>query len=101
MDLSTVECQKRPAESKARALRREGLLPATLYGHNGTESVQLVMNAKDADTLIRKVGTKRSLIQLNIPDMSWNGEAYIQEVQTHPWRGFLYHISFYAPSATS
>ncbi|MEC4894908.1 MAG: 50S ribosomal protein L25/general stress protein Ctc [Oscillatoria sp. PMC 1051.18] len=92
----TVECQKRPEGSKPNALRREGLLPAALYGHNGAESVSLVMNAKDAETLLKKASVNNTLVDLQIPDLSWNGKALIREVQAHPWRRTLYHLSFFA-----
>jgi large subunit ribosomal protein L25 len=50
----TVECQKRPEGSKPNALRRSGLIPAVLYGHNGAESVALTLSAKTAETLLKK-----------------------------------------------
>ena len=28
--------------------------------------------------------------------MPWAGKALLREVQTHPWRGTPYHVSFYA-----
>ena len=31
----TVECKTREEGTKPRALRREGLIPAALYGHDG------------------------------------------------------------------
>lgn len=93
----TLECQKRAPGSKPNALRREGLIPASLYGHNGTESVALTVSQRDAATLLRSSG-EGAKVQLSVPDLSWNGEAVIQEVQTHPWKGFVYHLSFYAGS---
>ncbi|MBZ8179296.1 50S ribosomal protein L25/general stress protein Ctc [Oscillatoria salina] len=92
----TVECQKRPEGSKPNALRREGLLPAALYGHNGAESVSLVMNAKEAENLLKKASVNNTLVDLKIPDLSWKGKALIREVQAHPWRRTLYHLSFFA-----
>jgi large subunit ribosomal protein L25 len=94
----TIECQKRAPGSKPKALRREGRIPASLYGHNGAESVELTVSANEMATLMRNVGGKGIKVQLNVPDMPWNGVAVIQEVQTHPWKGFLYHLSFYAGS---
>ena len=52
MELS-IECSKREDGSNPRALRREGLLPAVLYGHNGTESVSLIVNEREAEKLVR------------------------------------------------
>ncbi len=95
----TVECQKRAEGSKPKALRRSGLLPAVLYGHNGAESVSLTINAKTAETLLKQASINNTLINLSIPDLSWNGKTLLREVQTHPWRNYPYHISFFAVSA--
>lgn len=92
----TLECKKRPEGSKSNALRRNGLMPAVLYGHNGTESISLVLDAKTAETLVRKASINNTLVQLNISDVPWKGKALIREVQSHPWRGSLYHLSFFS-----
>lgn len=96
----TIECQKRPEGSKPRALRRSGLIPASLYGHNGAESVALTLNAKDAETLLKKAILNNTLVQVKIPDISWSGKALLREIQTHPWkRTELYHLSFFSVAA--
>jgi len=95
----TVECQKRPEGSKPRALRRSGLIPAVLYGHKGAESVALTMSAKDAETLLKKATINNTLVQVKIPDISWSGKALLREVQTHPWKNALYHLSFFSVAA--
>ncbi len=92
----TVECKTRTEGSKPRALRREGLIPAALYGHSGAESVSLTMNAKDAQVLLKKAAINNTLVDLNIPDLPWNGKAIIREVQAHPWKKTLYHLSFFS-----
>jgi large subunit ribosomal protein L25 len=92
----TIECQKRPAGSKTNALRREGRTPAVLYGHNGTESVALTVDTRSAETLLRKASVNNTLIQLSVPDMPWSGKALLREVQAHPWRRDLYHLSFFS-----
>lgn len=73
MSLS-IECQKRPENIKPNALRREGLVPATLYGHDGTESLQLAVNTKEVALMLRGVTVNETVIDLNIPDLSWNGQ---------------------------
>lgn len=92
----TVECQKRPEGSKPNALRRSGLIPAVLYGHNGAESLSLTINAKSAETLLKSHALNSILIQLNIPELSWSGKTLLREVQRHPWKGNTYHLSFFA-----
>jgi len=95
----TIECQKREAGSKPNALRRSGLIPAVLYGHNGTESIPLTLNAKAAETLLKKAVVNNTLIQLTIADNSWSGKTLLREVQAHPWKKFPYHLSFFSVSA--
>jgi large subunit ribosomal protein L25 len=95
----TVECQKRAENSKPNALRRGGLIPAVLYGHSGTESISLTLNAKAAEFLVRDVVVGRSEIEVNIPELSWTGKAHLQEVQAHPAKGHIYHLSFFAITA--
>lgn len=95
----TIECQQRTPGSKPKALRRAGLVPAVLYGHKGTESVSLTINAKTAETLVRRASVNNTLVQVKIPDIRWNGKALLREVQTHPWRNSLYHISFFSVAA--
>ena len=92
----TIECKQRPAGSKPNALRREGLLPAVLYGHKGTESLSLVIDSKVAEGMLRTASINNTLVQVTVPELSWQGQALIREVQTHPWRGFPYHVSFFA-----
>jgi large subunit ribosomal protein L25 len=95
----TLECQKRPEGSKPNALRRQGLLPAVLYGHKGAESVALTIDAKAAETLLRKASVNNTLVQLDIKDLPWRGKTLIREVQTHPWRNYVYHLSFFSVAA--
>ncbi len=95
----TIECKSRDAKAKPNALRREGLLPVVLYGHQGTESVSLTVNQKDADLLLRKAAVNNTMIDLKIPDMPWNGKALLREVQAHPWKKIVYHLSFFAVKA--
>jgi large subunit ribosomal protein L25 len=91
-----VECQKRAEGSKPNALRRSGLIPAVLYGHKGSESISLTVKAKTVETLLKKHVVNNTLIDLSIPDLSWTGKTLLREVQVHPWKGFPYHLSFFA-----
>jgi large subunit ribosomal protein L25 len=95
----SVECQSRPEGSKPRALRREGLIPAALYGHDGANSISLTIPAKEAQILLRDAAINNTLIDLNVPDISWKGKALIREVQAHPWKRTLHHLSFFTVSA--
>lgn len=92
----TVECQKRPEGSKTKALRRSGEIPANLYGHKGTESISLVINAKTVERLLKKASVNNTLIDLKINDIPWQGQTLLREVQAHPASGQPFHLSFFA-----
>ncbi|NJM20725.1 MAG: 50S ribosomal protein L25/general stress protein Ctc [Richelia sp. RM1_1_1] len=91
-----VECQKRPEGSKTKALRRSGEIPANLYGHKGTESISLVINAKTVERLLKKASVNNTLIDLKINDIPWQGQTLLREVQAHPATGQPFHLSFFA-----
>lgn len=96
----TIECQKRAPGSKPNALRREGKVPAVLYGHNGNESVELTIEAKAAEFLVRDASVNNTLIDVSVPELPWTGKALLREIQAHPWkRTNLYHLSFFSVAA--
>lgn len=92
----TLECQTREPGSKPRALRRSGLIPANLYGHKGTESIAITLDAKIVERLLKKGAVNNTLIDLNIAEIPWRGKTLLREVQTHPAKGSPYHLSFFA-----
>ncbi len=94
----TLECKQRPENSKPRALRRDGFIPASLYGYSGAESMSLVLSTKEALNLLKKAAVNNTLVDLKVPDADWNGKVLIREVQTHPWKRSINHISFFCPS---
>ena len=97
----TIDCHKRAAGSKPNALRRSGQIPAVLYGHKGTESLELTIDAKKAELLVRDASVNNTLINVNIPELPWTGKALLREIQVHPWKRYLYHLSFFSVSAES
>ncbi|KYC36654.1 50S ribosomal protein L25/general stress protein Ctc [Scytonema hofmannii PCC 7110] len=92
----TIECQTRPDGSKPNALRRSGKIPANLYGHQGTESVAIILDAKVAERLLNKASINNSIVDLSVTDIPWRGKTLLREVQSHPAKGTLYHLSFFA-----
>ncbi|RZM82373.1 50S ribosomal protein L25/general stress protein Ctc [Leptolyngbya iicbica] len=100
MELS-IECQKRDASVNPRALRREGQIPAVLYGHDGDASVALTVDQRSAERLVRSASINNTLINVSVPEMPWTGQALLREVQTHPWKDKLYHLSFFSIASQS
>jgi large subunit ribosomal protein L25 len=92
----TVECKSRPEGRKPKALRREGFVPAVLYGHDGTNSLELVVEEKSVQQLLKDPNVSNSLIKVTVADGGWSGQTLLREVQMHPWRGYPYHLSFFS-----
>jgi large subunit ribosomal protein L25 len=95
----TIECNQRAETEKPKALRRSGQLPAVLYGHDGTASVSLKVETRAAEALLRKAVVNKTVVTVNVPEISWNGKVILREVQTHPWKNQIYHLSFFSIAA--
>ncbi|MEL6490731.1 MAG: 50S ribosomal protein L25/general stress protein Ctc [Cyanobacteria bacterium J06634_6] len=95
MDL-TINCTQRAAEDKPKRLRREGTLPAVLYGHDGSNSMPLKLSNYDAEALLRKATVNKSVITVNVTDGDWSGKVILREVQKHPWKNKIHHLSFFS-----
>jgi large subunit ribosomal protein L25 len=100
MQLS-IECTTRPTNSNPRALRRSGRVPATVYGHKGAESTAISLDVKDTTTLLRHAKINNTMIDLNVTDGDFKGVAILREVQAHPYKNNIYHLSFFAIGAQS
>ncbi|MEL6813435.1 MAG: 50S ribosomal protein L25/general stress protein Ctc [Cyanobacteria bacterium J06598_3] len=92
----TIDCAQRASDEKTKKLRREGTLPAVLYGHDGSNSIALKLSNYDAEALLRKATVNKSVITVNVPDIPWNGKVILREVQKHPWKNKLHHLSFFS-----
>lgn len=79
----------------ARALRREGRVPAVLYGP-GKETVLLSVSNNDLEQILKKSKTGQLILNLVIQNgATQNRSAMIKELQIHPvTRNFL-HVDFY------
>jgi len=96
--LLTLPCKSRPEKQKPRALRRSGQVPATVYGHKGAESTPITISAKDLEIMLRRhrVVVGNTLIELDMQDGDLKEKALIQDLQMHPCKNQIYHISFFA-----
>ena len=86
----TVE--KRDIKINTKNLRKEGKLPAVVYGRN-QESTPITLNTKDFQKLFREAGesTVITLVGLEGPK-----DALIHEVSVHAVSGAPLHADFYA-----
>lgn len=78
---------------KVNRLRREGILPATVYGKGvGPFSVQL--SAREFEHTFKRAG-RTSLIDMTVPGQS-QLSVFVHAVQRHPVRRDVIHVDFLA-----
>ena len=78
---------------KTRFLRRQGIIPAHLFGH-GLESIPLQCDTAKLQRIIAQAGTTR-LIALEIEGDKQPRSVFIREIQRDACTGALFHIDFY------
>jgi large subunit ribosomal protein L25 len=82
----------------ARSLRREGKIPAVLYGPN-TETTSISVVAHDLDKIIKKAMGRQLLVNLVFEkNGKTNHSVMLKELQVHPVSRKLIHADFYAIS---
>ncbi len=96
-DQPEIVAERRVVRGKqVRALRRSGLVPATLYGrHMGSVSLQV---NRDALEEILRNGGSSSLFRLKV-GRDKPISVLIKQHQVHPTRRELLHVDFYGVSA--
>jgi large subunit ribosomal protein L25 len=80
-----------------RTLRRQGRLPAVVYGHN-VDAVTVVVDGREFVKAFQKVG-RNQLVDLQLGDEPVR-KALIREVQRNPRDGDLLHVDFYQVNLT-
>ena len=98
--LLQINASTRPPANN-RALRRNGQIPATVYGHKGAESISISLDAKEATTLLRQATINNTMIEVNVTDGDFKGKTLLREVQNHPYKNSIYHLSFFAIESQS
>ena len=93
-----LTAQKREVLGKAvKSLRREGLLPAVVYGH-GHDSESIQLEAKAFDTLRRQAG-RNALVDLSV-DSGQATPVIVHGIQEHPVNRHPLHVDFYVVKMT-
>lgn len=92
---ATLNAQVRAERGKnaMRRLRREGYVPAVLYGHGDTNQA-LVVRAQELDKLIASVAVENTIIDLKI-DGGAPTTILVREMQEHPTKPHILHIDFF------
>lgn len=98
-DDSTLALQPRTLlGKKVKRLRREGLVPANIYGR-GQESVALQGTLVEFRRVYRSVA-RNAIVNLQIEGESKPRPAILRNVQRHPVSGDVLHIDFYEIDVT-
>jgi len=92
MERLELEVSKREITGKkVRFLRREGIIPVSLYGH-GTDSTALQVDAKRLKQMLVQAG-KTDLISLKLTDST--KKVLVRDVQKNPLTDEVLHVDFY------
>jgi large subunit ribosomal protein L25 len=95
MEQIELKAQKREVlGKKVKSLRREGLIPAVLYGHE-TKSVPLQIEERELNRVLAQAGAHR-LIALKVGRSRKRQMALARDVQWDVISGKPLHIDFYA-----
>ncbi len=102
MEQTSLEAQvrKTTGNGPARVLRREGRIPAVLYGPK-TETVMLSIDNKEFEQIVKKSSIGSALLKLDIKNgQTGSRSAMVKELQTHPVTGQFLHVDFYEVDLT-
>ena len=77
----------------ARRLRREGMVPAVMYGH-GQDPRSLMVRAQELAQLLGRISVENTLVDLTVGSGTTQ-KVLIREVQRHPWRAEVLHVDFF------
>ena len=91
MDQITVEAKPRDDRGKnaARRLRRQGQVPAVLYGGDG-KSLTLAVNAKQLAAILRSESGHNTIFKVKLP--TGDQSAMLKDWQVDPLLGSLLHV---------
>lgn len=96
MDLIELSANIRNTKGNgpARRLRREGRIPAVLYGP-GSEPAMLSVDTRDLELILKKNNAAQTVFTLSIDGAGAGKTAMIKELQQNPLSGDLLHADFY------
>ncbi|MBU1487284.1 50S ribosomal protein L25 [bacterium] len=101
MENVTLEASLREETGKGYScqLRREGSLPAVLYGE-GKPAASLKLERKALLSILKDKASEHGIVYLKIKGRDEEKPVIIKERQTHPVRGDILHVDFYEVSLT-
>lgn len=99
MEIFTLKANPRDAvgNGPSRVLRREGKIPAILYGPN-TEPVKLSIDRLDLEPILKDGAVAQKLLKLEIQGADGGRNVMVKEMQRHPVSHDPLHLDFYEVS---
>lgn len=96
MDIIDFNATKRTLKGNgpARRLRREGSIPAVIYGPKMTPEL-LSVNSKALSKVLKTSSAGQALLSLNMGDDASKRTVMIKELQSDPVSRTLLHVDFY------
>ena len=97
MEIHSLKAQTRNSSGKgaARSLRREGRIPAVLYGPD-IDSMPLSVSIYEIEQLLKKINYAQALLKLQIEDGNYPPKTVmIREIQTEPLGQNFRHLDLY------
>ncbi len=95
MDFLNISANPRTTKGNgpARVLRREGQIPAILYGPDN-EPTSIAVNTHELEVLLKSSRSGQIFVKLSI-DGAGERKALLKELQRHPVTGRYLHADFY------
>ena len=93
MATASLAATPRSATGKgaARSLRRDGQVPAIIYGH-AREAQSLAINTRELERLLNRVSAETTVIELSLDGRVTR--TLIREIQRHPFKRTIIHVDF-------
>jgi large subunit ribosomal protein L25 len=77
----------------ARSMRRDGRIPAVLYGPK-TDPNMISIGARDLENILKQGSIGRSIINLEIDGVKGTKATMVKEMQAHPVSRDILHVDF-------
>lgn len=87
----TATARTTAGKGAARALRREGRVPAVVYGH-AREPQSLAVPTRDLERLLDVIAAGSTVVELSIDGKP--SRTLIREIQRHPFKKQILHVDF-------
>ena len=87
----TATARATSGKGAARSLRREGSVPAVIYGH-AREAQSLAVPSRDLEKLLGTIAAGSTVVELSIDGKT--SRTLIREIQRHPFKRHVLHVDF-------